>query len=66
MPGWTWEYVDEHMDLVRLGTLCAYWAKNPPVHVAFARFIDWKPSAKPAAAPAPSPPSNRPAPSSIR
>jgi hypothetical protein len=34
--------VDEQMDLVRLGHFSAYQAKNPPVHVAFARFIGWK------------------------
>jgi hypothetical protein len=37
--------VDEHVDLVRLRTLNAYWAKSPPVHVAFASFIGWKPDA---------------------
>lgn len=30
------------MDLVRLQSLSAYWLKNPPVHVAFARFVGWK------------------------
>ena len=32
--GWTWDYCRDHVDLPRLRALDAYYAKNPPLHVA--------------------------------
>ncbi len=32
--GWTWDYIDWHVDLPRLSALSKYWLKHPPAHVA--------------------------------
>lgn len=37
--GWTWDYVENEMDLVRLGHLGRYWQASPPVHIAVAAYL---------------------------
>jgi hypothetical protein len=46
--GWTWDYVAEHMDLVRLAALTDYWKGHPPTHVMVAAYFGIGPE-KPAA-----------------
>ena len=41
--GWTWEYVEESLDLPRLSALTAYWNECPPMHVLVAGFLGYKP-----------------------
>lgn len=41
--GWTWDYVTEHVDLVRLAALNAYWSGHPPVHAMVAAYFGIKP-----------------------
>lgn len=31
-PGWTWEYIDDHMTLPRLAAITKFQDKNPPLH----------------------------------
>lgn len=38
-PGWTWEYIDDHMDLIRLGAIHRVWKRTPPVHVMVAHYL---------------------------
>lgn len=51
--GWTYEYIDEHIDLPRLEALTRHWARRPPVHVGVAYLceahgIEWKAGPDPA------------------
>lgn len=45
--GWTWDYIEDHVTMPRLGALSRYFDKNPPVGVSawmLARgFLDIKP-----------------------
>ncbi len=38
-PGWTWEYIDDHIDLPRMLALLNYQKENPPVHKLLAIFM---------------------------
>jgi hypothetical protein len=31
--GWTWDYIDWHVDLIKLAALTKYWVKHPPAHI---------------------------------
>ena len=37
--GWTWDYIEDHIDLPRYDALMLYYSKNPPVHVMLAGFF---------------------------
>lgn len=41
--GWTWDYIAENVDLLRLETLNRYWDKFPPLHVMVAAYLGLKP-----------------------
>ena len=41
--GWTWEYVEDELDLPRLTAMSAYWREHPPVHVLLAAYVGYKP-----------------------
>jgi hypothetical protein len=43
--GWTWEYVEEELDIPRLVGLNRYWAECPPTHLLLAGFVGYKPAA---------------------
>ena len=45
-PGWTWEYVDEHMTLPRYFALGEYWEQWPPLHKLVSVYMGHKPKAK--------------------
>ena len=38
--GWTWEYIDTCMTVPRLLALTEHWQESPPLHEAFAAFMD--------------------------
>lgn len=42
ITGWTWEYIDDFMNLPRLTALISYWRKHPPVHVLVAGLAGYK------------------------
>lgn len=44
--GWTYDQVGEQFDLPRLRAMNEYWAGSPPVHVAVARYLGYKPKEK--------------------
>lgn len=44
MTGWTWEYIDESMDIPRLTALNRYWAASPPIHTMLAAFFGYEPN----------------------
>lgn len=37
--GYTWEYIENNMDLPRLASMNAYWAKHPPLHLMIQHFM---------------------------
>lgn len=37
--GYTWDYVEQHMDLPRLAAFNRYWVKHPPVHLLVAAYL---------------------------
>lgn len=37
--GWTWEYIENHVDIPRLTSMNDYWAKHPPLHVMVQWFM---------------------------
>lgn len=39
MTGWTWEYIDDCMDIPRLDALNSAWSQYPPVHVSVAAYL---------------------------
>lgn len=41
--GWTWDYVEENLDLPMLSALSAYWADVPPIQVMIASYLGIKP-----------------------
>jgi hypothetical protein len=41
VTGWTWDYIDEHMDFPRLEAMNRYWQKSPPVHLSMAAYVGW-------------------------
>jgi len=41
-PGWTYEYIDQHIDIPRLISLNSYWQKHPPLHLLAAAFMGVK------------------------
>lgn len=41
-PGWTFEYIDEHMTLPRYEAIVRYQRKHPPLHVLVASFLGVK------------------------
>lgn len=43
MTGWTWEYIDESMDIPRLTALNRYWESSPPIHTMLAAFFGYEP-----------------------
>lgn len=45
--GWTWDYVEENLDVPRLAALTDYWREHPPTHVLLAWRYEFKPQAKP-------------------
>ncbi len=40
--GWTWDYVEETLDVPRLAALTAYWREHPPTHVLLAARYAYK------------------------
>lgn len=38
-PGWTWEYIDDHMTVPRLSTFTEYWKSHPPMHLLVAAYL---------------------------
>jgi hypothetical protein len=45
--GWTWEYIDDHMDLPRLSAMNRYWENHPPVHIMLKKLGIWAGIEKP-------------------
>lgn len=45
--GWTWDYVEQELDVPRLTALTTYWRNNPPLHVMVAAYLGIKPKATP-------------------
>lgn len=41
--GWTWEYVDEHMNLPRVESIYRGFGKKPPIHWIGAAFVKFTP-----------------------
>jgi hypothetical protein len=41
--GWTWDYIAENVDLVRLAAMNDYWRGHPPVHAMVAAYFGIKP-----------------------
>lgn len=39
--GWTFEYIDEFMDLPRQEVLNKHWKRSPPVHFSVAAYLGW-------------------------
>lgn len=37
--GWTWDYIENQMDIPRLASMNSYWAKHPPLHVMVQWFM---------------------------
>ena len=37
--GWTWDYVEEQVDVPRLAAMSAYWEDYPPLHVMVAAYL---------------------------
>ncbi len=40
-PGWTWEYIDDCMDLPRLSVIYKKWKRTPPVHIMIAAYLGY-------------------------
>lgn len=38
--GWTYEYIDKHMDLFRFRALLEYWTDHPPQHLQLSLLVD--------------------------
>jgi hypothetical protein len=38
-PGWTYEYIDDHMTIPRVLEINAYQAKCPPLHIMVAGYL---------------------------
>jgi hypothetical protein len=47
--GWTWEQVEQQLDLHRLAALKRQWRRHPPVHHLVAAFLGHKPDDGPGA-----------------
>lgn len=41
-PGWTYEYIDDHVDIPRLRAINSYQRQHPPVHILVAAFMGVK------------------------
>lgn len=41
-PGFTWAYIDEHIDIPRLLAMRRHWRKAPPVHLLVRDFVGYK------------------------
>lgn len=39
--GYTWDYVEQHIDLPRLAAMNRYWDKHPPVHIMVAAYLGY-------------------------
>lgn len=37
--GWTWDYVEQEVDLPRLTALSGYWRRHPPMHIMVAAYL---------------------------
>ncbi len=42
-PGWTWEYIDDHIDIPRIRALTSYWRLHPPLHIVVPAALGIKP-----------------------
>ena len=40
---WTWDYVEEQLDIPRLVALNRHWRKHPPTHLLMQAFVGHKP-----------------------
>ena len=38
-PGWTWEYIDDHMTVPRYLAIQRYQKDNPPLHLMVAAYF---------------------------
>ncbi len=41
-PGWTWEYIDDHMTIPRMTAINKYQSSHPPIHVMIAAYLGIK------------------------
>jgi len=41
-PGWTWEYIDDHMTMPRFNAMQRYWSKHPPLHILAAGMAGYR------------------------
>lgn len=48
--GWTWEYVERHMDLHRYAALRRRWRRSPPVQMMVQAYLEIEPQEDPAPA----------------
>lgn len=37
--GWSYDYVGEEMDLIRVRSMFDYHKRNPPIHIMVARYL---------------------------
>jgi len=37
--GWTWEYIEDNVDLIRLKAINDYQRENPPIHQLVAAYM---------------------------
>ena len=45
--GWTWEYIDAHMDIPRLIAMNRHWRQHPPLQVMVQNYLGIKPAPEP-------------------
>ena len=43
--GWSWEYVDDHMDIPRLLRMNRYWRLHPPLREMVQAYLGIEPDA---------------------
>ena len=41
--GWTWEYIDAHMDIPRLLAMNRHWRQHPPLQAMVQAYLGIKP-----------------------
>lgn len=39
--GWSWEYVDEQMDMFRLKAVFKQWSRFPPLHLMVGAYLGY-------------------------
>jgi len=40
--GWTWDYIEDELDVPRLSALSSHWRSHPPTHVLVAAYVGFK------------------------